>query len=143
MSPVSRSTRCDRDRFQRRITEAADDLSTLADIEFPREPARADILVVRRRQFSGRSDDRRGWRRRRAVETTTITITNAGVTPQSIIVNANAKVTFVNNDSARARAVVEPAPVAHAVPRVQHGQHRSGPEPGIRIGRRWTDVRLS
>jgi plastocyanin len=34
-----------------------------------------------------------------AVETTTVTITGAGVSPKAIIVNAGAKITFVNNDS--------------------------------------------
>jgi hypothetical protein len=71
-------------------------------------------------------------------DTTTITITGAGVTPQNIIVNANARVTFVNNDS----RVHEPASNPHPshtqcpelnVGRVEPGQSReSGPAVGGR-----------
>ena len=33
------------------------------------------------------------------VETTTVTITGAGVTPKSIVVNAGARINFINNDN--------------------------------------------
>jgi hypothetical protein len=56
------------------------------------------------------------------VETTTITITGAGVTPASIIVNANARITFVNNDSR-----------AHEPSSNPHPSHTQCPE--LNIGR--------
>ena len=72
------------------------------------------------------------------VETTTITITNAGVTPQSIIVNANAKVTFVNNDSRAHEPSSNPHPSHTQCPEFNMGSIAPGQsrESGAAVGGR-------
>ena len=60
------------------------------------------------------------------VETTTITITSAGVSPQSIIVNAGAKVMFVNNDSRAHEPSSNPHPSHTQCPELNIGSLAAG-----------------
>ena len=76
------------------------------------------------------------------VETTTVTITSAGVSPKAIIVNAGSKIMFVNNDSRAHEPSSNPHPLAHAVSGVEHRQPGPWPEPRKRAHGGWTDVRL-
>ena len=60
------------------------------------------------------------------VETTTVTITSAGVSPASIIVNAGAKVMFVNNDSKTHEPSSNPHPSHTLCPELNIGSLASG-----------------
>ena len=72
------------------------------------------------------------------VETTTITITSAGVSPRSIIVNAGAKVTFVNNDSQTHEPSSNPHPSHTQCPELNIGSLGAGQtrESGAMVGGR-------
>jgi len=72
------------------------------------------------------------------VETTTITITSAGVSPRSIIVNAGAKVTFVNNDSQTHEPSSNPHPSHTQCPELNIGNLPAGQtrESGPMVGGR-------
>ena len=72
------------------------------------------------------------------VETTTITITGAGATPQNIIVNAGARVTFTNNDSRVHEPSSNPHPSHTQCPELNVGRLEPGQsrESGAAVGGR-------
>jgi plastocyanin len=72
------------------------------------------------------------------VETTTITITSSGVSPASIIVNAGAKVMFVNNDSSTHEPSSNPHPSHTQCPELNIGSLPGGQsrEGGTMVGGR-------
>jgi plastocyanin len=72
------------------------------------------------------------------VETTTITITSAGVSPQSILVNAGARITFVNNDSRTHEPSSNPHPSHTQCPELNVGSLAPGQsrETGPAVGGR-------
>ena len=72
------------------------------------------------------------------VETTTVTITSAGVSPKAIIVNAGAKIMFVNNDSRAHEPSSNPHPSHTQCPELNIGNLAPGQsrESGPTVGGR-------
>jgi plastocyanin len=60
------------------------------------------------------------------VDTTTVTITSTGVSPQSIIVNAGARITFINNDSRTHEPSSNPHPSHTQCPELNIGSLAAG-----------------
>lgn len=72
------------------------------------------------------------------VETTTITITGNGVTPNSIVVNAGARINFINNDSRAHQPSSNPHPAHTDCPELNIGVLEAGQsrESGPAVGGR-------
>ena len=72
------------------------------------------------------------------VETTTVTITGAGVTPKSIVVNAGARINFINNDNRTHQPSSNPHPAHTDCPELNIGSLEAGQsrESGPAVGGR-------